>query len=295
MRPLMQVLVMLFCATPLLAQQRIEVRRAATRDVYVRVNGAYARVKVTAWSRDSVALVADLPTGTRLEPAVPGPKDPPAKGMKFYIEGPEGGGAATGSVELFVPAGATVWTKAANARMEVNGVTGGLDLNLVGGSIVVTGNPSNLNIESMDGTVSVTGSPQWMRVKTASGDVTLRGSSPDAGITTVGGAVSIADGTFERLRIESITGAVTFAAHMGRAGNLVVDSHSGTIDLQLDQKASLDLDATTIAGTILNNVNARRPTPGREGRGEELSLGLGIGDARVTLRSFKGNIRLSRR
>jgi hypothetical protein len=282
-------------ATPALGQSRYDVRRAVAPDVYVRINGAYAQLKVTTWAHDSLALVADLPKGTRFDPAVPTVKDPPAKGVKFYIEAPPGGGGATGSIELFVPPGATVWAKAANARMDVSGITGGLDLNVVGGSVAVSGNPRQLNVESMDGSVSIVGSPDWIRVKTATGDVTMRGSSPDAGITTVGGAVRLSEGTFERLRIESISGGVTFAATMARAGNLTVDSHAGDIELQLAPKASLDIEATTIAGTILNNVSARRPTPGREGRGEELSLGLGIGDARATVRSFKGTIRLSRR
>jgi DUF4097 and DUF4098 domain-containing protein YvlB len=205
------------------------------------------------------------------------------------------GTPATARLELFVPHGATVWAKAPNATLDVTGITGGLDLNVVGGSVAVHGTPRELNVESMDGAVTVTGSPGWMRVKTASGNVTVTGSSTDAGFTTVGGTIHINEGSFERLRIESVTGDVTVAGTMARAGALTVDSHSGGIELQLPAKASLDIEATTIAGTILNHVTSRRPTPGREGRGEELSLGLGIGDARATLRSFKGTIRLSRR
>ena len=53
------------------------------------------------------------------------------------------------------------------------------------------------------------------------------------------------------------------------------------------------MDATTVTGRIENSVSGRRPVPGREGRGEELGLELGTGNARVTLRSFKGNIRLA--
>jgi hypothetical protein len=72
-----------------------------------------------------------------------------------------------------------------------------------------------------------------------------------------------------------------------------MDTHSGTIELLIG-RLSVDIDATTITGTITNSATTRRPTPGRDGRGEELTLALGTGDARVTLRSFKGNIRLIR-
>lgn len=279
-------------AAPVAAQQKVDVRRAVTRDVYVRLNGAFSSLKVTGWEKDSLVMTGSLPKGSRLEPAMGPPGAAPAPGVKFYIEG-SATTAASGSLELFVPAGATVWAKSGSAAIDVTGITGGLDLNIVGGAITVNGNPRELNIESMDGSVTVTGAPTWMRAKTASGDVTIRGSCTDLGITTVSGTVQVREGSFERARIESVTGNVTFGAGLARAGNLLIDSHSGVIEL-LVGKASLDIEATTITGSITNGLTTRRPTPGREGRGEELTLSLGIGEARATLRSFKGNIRLGR-
>lgn len=282
-------------AGSLLAQQKVEVRRAVTPDVYVRVNGAFAELRVTGWEKDSMVLVGSLPKDARMDPMMGSPSGgPPAKGLKFYIEGSAQPGAAGGLLELFVPARATVWAKAGSARMDVRGVSGGLDLNVVGGAVVVAGNPRELNVESMDGSVAVSGAPTWLRVKTATGDVTLLGSSTDVGITSVAGAITLRDGAVERARIESVTGDVHFGAAVARAGSLTIDSHSGTITLQLGADASLDVDATTVTGTILNGVTARRPAPGREGRGAELTLALGTGDARATLRSFKGTIRLTR-
>ena len=279
-------------AAPVAAQQKVDIRRAVTRDVYVRLNGAFSSLRVTGWQKDSLMLTGTLPRDARLEPAMGAVGGAPATGVKFYVEGPATTNASA-ALELFVPAGATVWAKSGSAPIDVTGITGGLDLNVVGGAITVNGNPRELNIESMDGSVVVTGAPNWMRAKTATGDVTVRGSCTDLGITTVSGTVNVRDGSFERVRVESVTGNVTFGAGVSRAGSLLIDSHSGTIELQIG-KASLDIDATTITGSITNNVTTRRPTPGREGRGEELTLSLGTGDARATLRSFKGNIRLIR-
>ncbi len=279
-------------AAPVSAQQKVDIRRAVTRDVYVRLNGAFSSLRVTGWQKDSLVMTGTLPRDFRLEPAMGGVGGAPATGVKFYVEGPSTTNAAA-VLELFVPVGATVWAKSGSATIDVTGITGGLDLNIVGGAITVNGTPRELNIESMDGTVTVTGAPVWMRAKTATGDVTVRGSCTDLGITTVSGTVTLREGPFERTRVESVTGNVSFSAGVARAGSLLIDSHSGTIELQIG-KASVDIDATTITGSITNNVTTRRPTPGREGRGEELTLSLGTGDARATLRSFKGNIRLIR-
>jgi hypothetical protein len=274
------------------AQQKVDLRRAVTRDVYVRLNGAFSSLKVTGWDKDSLVMTGTLPKSSRFEPAMGSAGGAPVQGVKFYIEG-SATETVAGSLELFVPVNATVWAKSGSAAIDVNGITGGLDLNIVGGSITVNGKPRELNIESMDGSVTVTGAPTWMRAKTATGDITIRGSCSDLGLTTVSGTITIRDGVFERTRIESVTGNVTFGAGVARAGNLLIDSHSGFIELLIG-KASLDIEATTITGSITNNVSTRRPTPGREGRGEELTLSLGIGEARATLRSFKGNIKLTR-
>ena len=274
------------------SQQKVDVRRAVTRDVYVRLNGVFGSLRVTGWQKDSVVMTGSLPKEARLEGAMGAASSTPVSGLKFYVEGPTGANAS-GSLELFVPVGATVWAKSGSATIDVTGITGGLDLNIVGGAITVTGDPRELNIESMDGSVMVSGAPTWMRAKTASGDVTIHGDCTDLGVTTVSGTVMIRDGTYERARLESVTGNVSFCGDMNRAGSLLMDTHSGTIELYLG-KMSLDIDATTITGTITNSVTARRPTPGRDGRGEELTLALGTGEARATLRSFKGNIRLNR-
>ena len=288
------VLVAALAAAPSVSesQQKVDVRRAVTRDVYVRLNGAFASLRVTGWDKDSVVMTGSLPKEAKFEPAMGSVAGGPATGVKFFVEGPMSGNAS-GSLELFVPAGSTVWAKSGSATIDVSGITGGLDLNIVGGAITVTGSPRELNIESMDGTVTVNGSPTWMRAKTATGDVTIRGSCTDLGVTTVSGTVTVRDGRYERTRVESVTGNISFGAYMERAGTLLMDSHSGTIELFIG-KMSVDIDATTITGTISNSVTARRPTPGRDGRGEELTLAIGTGDARATLRSFKGNIRLTR-
>ncbi len=278
---------------PVAAQQKVDVRRPVTKDVSVRINGAFGSLKVTGWQKDTLLLIGSLPRDARLDPAVGSTGGAPARGAKFYIEGPATSGA-TAALELFVPAGATVWAKSGSATIDVTGITGGLDLNIVGGAITVNGTPRELNVESMDGTVTVAGSPNWMRVKTATGDVSLRGSCTDVGVTTVGGSVTLGNGFYERARIESVTGNVAFGGDLTRAGSLVIDSHSGTIGLQVGLKASLDIEATTITGTITNSLSSRRPTPGREGRGEDLALTIGTGEARATLRSFKGSIRISR-
>lgn len=279
-------------ASPVAAQQRIEIRRAADPELSVRLNGSFSMLRIVGWSKDSLVVVGTVPTGARFDGGVSGSPTQPARAAKFFLEQPGLNDQATGTLEVYVPQRARFWSKAGTARIEASGVTGGLDLNIVGGSVTVSGNPRELNVESMDGSVQVTGTPSWMRIKTATGDITITGSSEDAGITTISGNTRVAGGPFERARIESVTGATSFSADVARSATLTIDSHSGLIEYFPGPKTGLEIEANTVAGKIENGLSKQRPIAGREGRGEELALRLGDADARVILRSFKGNIRL---
>jgi DUF4097 and DUF4098 domain-containing protein YvlB len=272
------------------AQRAVESRHAVTASPSVRISGTFSELRIRGWNKDSVAITGTVPNDARFDGGFLAPAAGPSPGAKFFLEGPAG--APNGKLELRVPAGARVWAKSGSATIDVDGVTGGLDLNIIGGSVHVIGSPHELTVESMDGEVTVEGTPAWARLKTASGDVTLNGGSEDAGLTTVGGAIRVA-GNFERLRVASVTGAVEFNGDLVRGGSLDVDTHSGAVDLRLPAKLSADIDVATMAGRIENGLTKRAAVPGREGRGEEIGFTTGNGGARIYVRSFKGNVRLT--
>jgi hypothetical protein len=278
------------------AQQKVDVRRAVAPDISIRIMGSFAVLRVVGWAKDSVVVTGSLPKAARFEANFGGSGSEPARGAKMYVESPnEDVALAAGELELRVPARARVWAKSGSAKSEVDGVTGGLDLNTVGGSVQVGGAPRELNVESMDGAIAVDGSPGWVRLKTAAGDITMKGGSPDAAFNTVSGTIRVSGGPLDRARFESVTGAITFDGEVAKGASLSFDSHSGAVDVQLGASASLEVDAVTVAGAIENRLTARRPVPGREGRGQEFGTSLGRGEGRLVVRTFKGTIRLGRR
>jgi len=280
-----------YAATPLGAQQTTSQRYAVTPTASVRVFGDVAKLRIVGWDRDTVAVTATLPAGARMDAAHGGEAGRPAPGMKIYVEGARG--PAPGStLELRVPARARVWAKSGSADVEVTGVTGGLDVNIVGGSVRIVCSPAELQVESMDGLVTIEGSPAWLRAKTATGDIVLRGGSEDAGLSTVSGAMRVGEGRFERAKLTSVTGPIVFAGDLARGATLDIDTHGGPIELRLAPPLDAEFDLATVTGAIDNTLTSRRPIPGREGRGMELGFTSGRGRARVLVRSFKGNIQL---
>jgi hypothetical protein len=284
----------LAAAAPLRAQQKVSQRFAVTPTASIRLFGDVGSLRIIGWDRDSVVVTGTLPAGARLDASRGGNPERPSPGMKIYIEVPRST-AAGAKLELRVPARARVWSKSGSADIEVTGLTGGLDLNIVGGSARIVCSPAELQVESMDGSVTIEGSPTWLRAKTATGDVVLRGGSEDAGVSTVSGAVRVGEGRFERARFTSVTGPIVFAGDLARGATLDFDTHGGPIELRLAPRLDAEFDVATVTGSIENTLTARRPIAGREGRGMELGFTSGTGRARILVRSFKGNIYLRAR
>jgi hypothetical protein len=275
------------CAAPLQAQRKVWAGYAATPDVSVRLFAAVGAVHVVGWDRDSVDMAGSVATGSKV--ALNAPQPGAAKGLKMFIEAPTEQAGREGALTMHVPRGARVWLKTGSADLTVTDVTGGLDLNVVGGSITVHGNPRELRAESMDGSVTIDGAPEWMRVKTATGDIALRGGQ-DVGASTISGTIDARGGEADHLKLESTTGTIRFALSLARGATVEMETHSGSIEIQLPRKASVDLDAATVTGEISNAWSGEKPGVGREGRGMTLtSSGAPLG-ARITVRSFKGRI-----
>jgi len=275
-------------------QQKVDIRHAVTSDAYIRLSGSVGTVRVTGWSRDSLVVTGVLPSSVRLEVGIGGDGRTPARGAKMYIEAPNDAATSSGTLELRVPHRAKVWIKSGTANVEAREVTGGLDLNVIGGSVRVAGAPRELQVEAMDAAVTIDGAPAWLRAKTASGDITLRGGSGDLALSSVSGAVRVEGGTVERGRIETVTGAIFFGAVPAAGGDVVVDSHSGTVDLLLPFRGNFAFHASSVMGAIDNQYDNARVVPYREGRGAEVSMEKGDAQARLTVRTFKGTITLRR-
>jgi hypothetical protein len=275
-------------ATPAFAQKKVERRLPLGMEGAFRVMNMVGSVTVHGWSKDTVLVRATLPQLDKL--LIGGTYT----GAKMFIENADDRDPKPTRVEVWLPARARLWIKTATANIDVTGVDGQLDLYVVSGNIDVNGNPRELNAEAIDGDIHVIGSPGWLRAKSASGAITLRGSSTDAGFSTVSGAVRVDGGNFERTKIETVTGNITFTGMLDRSGTFDFDTHSGSLDIAIPDKVNADVSVVTIAGNVTNNLSKARPVSGRFGRGTELNFETGGGGAKISVRTFKGAVTLRR-
>ncbi len=282
------VAALLLIATPALAQKKVERRQAMGMEGAFRIVNMVGSVTVHGWNKDTVLVRGVLPQSDKLF------MGGGYTGAKMFIEAADERDPKPTRLEVWVPARARVWIKTATANIDVTGVDGQLDLYVVSGTIEVNGNPRELNAEAIDGDIHVIGSPAWMRAKSASGAITLRGSSSDAAFSTVSGPIRIDGGSFERTKIETVTGNIAFNGMLDRSGAFDFDTHSGTVDIVIPPKVDADVSVVTISGNITNNISKSRPVSGKFGRGTELHFEAGNGGAKVSVRTFKGAVTLRR-
>ena len=275
-------------ATPAFAQKKVERRLAVGMEGAIRIHNMVGSVVIHGWNKDTVLVRGTLSEGDELH------MGGAYTGAKMFVESINDRNPKPTRLEVWVPARARVWVKTATASIDVTGVAGGLDLYVVSGTIDVTGSPRELNAEAIDGDIHVTGSPSWLRAKSASGAITFRGASADAALSTVSGAIRVDGGHFERTKIETVTGNITFAGQLDRSGVFDFDTHGGTVDIAVPEKANASFSIVTIAGRIENLLSKTRPFAGRFGRGQELTTETGAGGAKVNVRTFKGPVTIRR-
>lgn len=279
-------------ATGAASQQRIDRRVAVESRASIRVHNLVGSTRIVGWEHDSLVVTGTVPVGGgRFDMGGGG------SGAKLYVELPAGGAepAAT-HLEVRVPYGARVWVKSASADIEVVGGVRAVDLNSVGGTVLVraeAGAVEEMIAETMDGEIRVEGAGVWTRLKTASGPIRARGGN-DVGIETVSGSVRYGGTTFQRLRIESVTGAVWFDGTVPRGARVEMESHAGRIELALPDTVSAEVSLTNFDGRIESAFGPAGGAPDGERRGEPVEFVVREGSATITVRNFKGDIVLRR-
>jgi hypothetical protein len=276
-------------ATAVSAQRKLNERRALNGDASIRILNATGAVRVTGWDRDSISV-----TGVVYDDHERLGLGGNRSSVKLAIWDPEATEKRPSMLEVRVPARATVWVKTASALIEVSGVDGSMDLSSVSGSVRIGGRPRDLNVESMGGDIVADVAAPVARLRTASGGIRVAGAIDDLTMTTVSGLLSVASSPLLRARVESITGAIAFNGLVARGGHLEFLSHSGPIEVFLPGDISSDFAISTFAGKLRNQFGSKQMMMRSDLRGQELNFTTRSGGARISVRTFSGDITLAR-
>lgn len=248
---------------------------------------AAGSVVVQGWDRDSIDIRGTI--GRGLTPHAGGDR------LAFKMSTYDGRQDLSQPSHLVVrlPHRAQLWLKSTTGTITARAISGAVDLYSISGAITAEAMTGDVTAESMRGNVTVSGSPRWLRLRSGEGDVLFDGSARDVAISTVRGNVTLR-GAADRARAETVSGRVEISLPAMGAASLDVDSHDGPVRLDLGTAPDATIDVYTLDGVISNELTAA-PARRAGGKGSVLSVVSGRGSARVTVRTFSGEVVLRSR
>ncbi len=285
---------LLALAVPLaaVAQTRVDNRHAVKSDSYIRIYmETEGTIRIAGWSKDSVAFsgtadasLPELDFGIAKE----------GKAAKGGIWTDKKGKGAV-DLDISVPEGATVWVKTTGASVEIDEVSGGVDVYTVTGNVTFAGSPKQLYAESMGGEVSITGESRSIRAKTGKGPITFRGSVEDVTLVTVGGKITVSGPRLRQGHFESVTGDIVFDGALEPGSSVGFQTHSGRVEMTLPRDAGADCVVTTIEGDVQVDFDVPEALARDGAQGPEKEFTIGDGGANVTIQTFDGAVAIRRR
>ena len=239
-------------------------------------------VRVVGWDKDSVVVRGRVPRGVKFYfSSIPA-------GAKIGIE--ESSDDTTHvacDLVIYMPRRGIVSAKTVSATVSARDVSGWIYS--VSGSVEVSGAASSMEVQSMTGNIDVNVAVPWIRVASGAGRVLLRGAPEDADVSTISGTLTVEAPDMVRGQLSSVTGDIHYMGAPRAGGIFELTSHSGAVELSLPATTSAVFALSSISGQIINGLTTIRPVTAGP---HSLRLSVGRGEALVTVRTFKGAIRL---
>ena len=242
-------------------------------------------VRLIGWDRDSIDVRGQIPASAQL---LFGGSD--SAGYKLVVEQRDESATKASRLVIHMPRKSQISIKTADALVEVTDVGGWFYT--VSGRIRIDGAMASLDVEAMSGDIDLDATTPWARAKTGKGHLVVRGSPQDVDASTIGGTLDIAAASIMHGRFTSVTGDIHYASTIAPHALFEFSTHSGTVDLLLPHDVSARLELSTVDGEIDNGFTQLRPAAAGV---HNLQLSLGSGAADVTVRTFKGTVRLRAR
>ncbi len=215
---------------------------------------------------------------------------------------------------VVVPSSVAVDVKSVSADIDVSGIQGPVQAESVSGNIAASAVARLEVAKSVSGSVALSDldTDRDLKISTVSGGVTGRKIKAHAlELSSVSGRIVLTDVSIERLTSRSVSGDLEYAGTLARNGTYEFNTHSGAVRLTLPESPGFRLTASSFSGAIRSDLplsvggagNAGRVTaggpPGRfrqqNGPLRDLQATFGDGSADLTLRSFSGEIVISKK
>ena len=204
-------------------------------------------------------------------------------------------------LEVVVPVGTRVAAQTVSGNVRVSGVRGELEAGTVSGDVDASDGVRRVALNSVSGAVRGTNVEGDVRAHSVSGEVILDQVNGEIDAQSVSGEVEIRRARSSRLRMESVSGELTYEGAIARDGRYEFNSHSGEIHLLIPPDVGAELSLRTFSGSIDTAFPLTMRSDTREDgrrnygpRERRMDFTLGGGGARIIAETFSGSITIGR-
>lgn len=272
-------------------RQSIDRTIPADPDGSVSVDNVSGSVRVEGWNRNEIQITGTLDDDVEeLEIRGQGHR------ISISVELPDGRGwgrhDSDADLVIKVPQATSLDVQTVSAGIDITDFKGSLDIESVSGDVDISGEPSEVEVEVVSGEILIRGAGTRVQAESVSGNVEISGVGGFVEASTVSGDLDVRAGMVDRAELESVSGSVTFEGRFSPSARISAQSHSGTVALNVPEDVSARFEVTTFSGSIHNEFGAEARRTSRFTPGMELEFTVGNGEARVTVESFSGSVRI---
>jgi DUF4097 and DUF4098 domain-containing protein YvlB len=224
-------------------------------------------------------------------------------------------------MNITVPPSSRLEVSSVSGSVTLNGVTERLEVNTMNGAIRLTNGGGRTTLETVAGTVTVTNyRGVSLAVDAVAGVVTMEDVEVTGRLSaeSINAGVRLRGVRAQSVSASSVNASVDFAGSLRPDGNYAFESHNGSITLTLPGSTSARLRVSSVMGDFETEIQGTlvsgprqaptaTPEPPRPGRGRttppappvpprldesDFTIVYGKGEARVTVDSFNGPIRV---
>ncbi|MEU8083626.1 DUF4097 family beta strand repeat-containing protein [Micromonospora sp. NPDC049101] len=163
------------------------------------------------------------------------------------------------------------------------------DLGLVAGSLVASGLRQQTTVQVTAGQITLMGLRGTTSAHITSGPVEALGVRGDLTLETVSGEVIIADSAADRVRAQTVSGAITCDLDNPRRSEIRLTTVTGSITVRVREDSDLAVELQTAAGRITSGFPQVRTSPFPPSSGAGV---LGAGDGKLWASTTSGSIAL---
>lgn len=195
-------------------------------------------------------------------------------------------GSRADDVVVTVPRWLPVEIEGLELDASVDGLEGGLSLAYAGGGVVLRDVGGAVSVASADGELTVSGGTGQLSVR-AGDDIDVVGFEGRIEVETTYGDITLRGVDLSFLGATTTDGDIVFSGPLQAEGSYTMISHSGDLQIDLDEGEGASFQVVTYEGELETEVPMRTE---RFSSGAVSRFTVGAGSATVVLETFSGDI-----